>query len=131
MKKLAISDIVKIIICTMFRSPERVIDFFDIVAGILQEDILLPFLFIICLDYVQGMSVGLKKENGFTHRHTHTHNPPHTHPKEESRRYPAEIITDANYAPDLALLTNTPAQIESLSHSLEQAANSIGLCELR
>ena len=36
-------------------------------------------------------------------------------------------MTDADYADDLALLTNTSAQVKSLLHNLEQAAGSIGL----
>ena len=43
------------------------------------------------------------------------------------RRYPAKIIIDANYADDIAILTNTPDQAETLLHSLERAAASIGL----
>ena len=34
---------------------------------------------------------------------------------------------DTDYADDLALLRSTPAQAESLLHSLEQAAGDIGL----
>ena len=44
-----------------------------------------------------------------------------------SRRYPAETISDADNADDLALLTNTPAQAESFLHSLEQPAEGIRL----
>ena len=47
--------------------------------------------------------------------------------KEKSRRYPAQTITDANYADDIALPENTPAQAESQLHSLERAAGGIGL----
>ena len=47
--------------------------------------------------------------------------------KERSRSYPAQTITDADYADDIALLANTPAQAESLLHSLERAASGIGL----
>ena len=47
--------------------------------------------------------------------------------KEKSRRYPAQTITDADYADDIALLTNTPAQAESQLHSLERAAGGIDL----
>ena len=47
--------------------------------------------------------------------------------KERSRRYPAQTITDADYADDVALLANTPAQAETLLHSLERAAAGIGL----
>ena len=42
-----------------------------------------------------------------------------------SRSYPAETITEADYADVLAFLANTPAQAESLLHSLEQPAGSI------
>ena len=47
--------------------------------------------------------------------------------KVRSRRYPAETITDADYADDIALRTNTPAQAESLRHNLEPAAGDISL----
>ena len=46
---------------------------------------------------------------------------------ERSRRYPAQTITDADYANNIALLANTPAQVESLLHSLERAPCGIGL----
>ena len=46
--------------------------------------------------------------------------------KERSRRKPAQIITDADYADDTALLENTSAQTETLIHSLERAA--AGIC---
>ena len=42
-----------------------------------------------------------------------------------SRWYPAETMTD--YPDNLVVLANTPAQAESLLHSLEQAAGDIGL----
>ena len=47
--------------------------------------------------------------------------------KKRSRRYPATTITDADYADDITILANTPDQAETLLHSLEQAAASIGL----
>ena len=56
------------------------------------------------------MKRNLMKENGFTLKKT------------RSRSYPAETITNADCADDLVLLANTPAQAESLRHSLEQAA---------
>ena len=46
--------------------------------------------------------------------------------KERSRRYPAQTITDADYAGNIALLANTPAQAETLLRALEQAAAGIG-----
>ena len=47
--------------------------------------------------------------------------------KERSRRNTAQTIMDTDYADDIALLANTPAQAETLLHSLEQAAVGIGL----
>ena len=89
-------------------------DYFDIVAGVLQGDTLVPYFFIICLDYVLRISDKLK-ENRFKLT------------KERTRRYPAKTITDANYTNDIALLENAPTQAETLLHSLECAAAGIGL----
>ena len=47
--------------------------------------------------------------------------------QERSRRYPAQTITDADHADDIALLANTPTQAETLLHNLERAAAGIGL----
>ena len=44
-----------------------------------------------------------------------------------SRGYPTQTITDTDYSDDIVLLANTLAQGETLLHSLEQAAASIGL----
>ena len=87
-------------------------DFFDIVAGVLQGDTLAPYILITCLDYVLRTSLDTIKEKGFTLR------------KARSRRYPAQTVTDAD---GLALLADTPAQAESLLHSLEEAEKNIGL----
>ena len=88
---------------------------FDLVAGVLQGDTLAPYLFIICLVYVLRTSIDKIRENGFELK------------KKRSWRYPAKIITDADYADDIALLANTPNQAETLRHSLERAAAGIGL----
>ena len=82
-------------------------DYFDIVAGVLQGDTLAPYLFIICLDYVLRTSMDKMKDNSFKLT------------KERSRKYPAQTITDADYANDIALLANMPTQAETLLHSLE------------
>ena len=47
--------------------------------------------------------------------------------KERSRKYPAQKITDADYADDIALIANTSAQAETQLHSLERAASGIAL----
>ena len=70
-------------------------DYFDIVAGVLQGDTLAPYLFIICLDYVFRTSFYKMKDNGFKLAN-------------ESRRYPARSIMDADYADDQTLMVNNP-----------------------
>ena len=91
-----------------FRSPDGDTDYFDIVTGVLQGDTLAPYLFILYrLDYVLGTSFDKMKENGLKIT------------KERSKRYPAQTITDANYADYIALLVNAPALAETLLHSLE------------
>ena len=97
------------------RSPDGETEYFDIVAGVLQEDTLAPYLFIICLDYVLRTSIDKIRENGFELT------------KKRSRRYPKKTITDADYANDIAILANTHDQAETLLHSLERAAAGFSL----
>ena len=47
------------------RSPDGDTECFDIVAGVIQEDTLAPYLFVICLDCVLRTSVDKIRENGF------------------------------------------------------------------
>ena len=88
------------------RSLDWDLVFFDIVIGVLQGDTLAPYLLIICLDCVNRKWLYAKKVR--------------------SRQYPTEIITDTDYADNVAL-ANTPAQTKSLLHSLELTTGGIGL----
>ena len=88
-------------------------EYFDIVSGVQQGDTLAPYLFITCLDYVLRTSIDKIRQKRLTEK--------------RSRRYPAKTITDADYADDIAILTNTPNQDETLLHSLERATAGIGL----
>ena len=81
-------------------------------TGVLQGDTLVPYLFIICLDYMFRTLIDKIRENGFELT------------KKRSRRYPAKTITDADY---IVILANTPNQAKTLLHSLERAAAGIGL----
>ena len=100
---------------SLVRSPDGDTEYFDIVAGVLQGDTLVPYLFIICLHYVLRTSIDNICENGFVLT------------KKRSRKYPAKTISDADNADDIALLANTPNKAETLLHSLEQAIAGIGL----
>ena len=62
-----------------------------------------PYLFIICLDYVLRTSIDKMKENGF------------------------KLTKERSYADSIVLLANSPAQAETLLHSLEWADADIGL----
>ena len=80
----------------------------------LQRDAFTSYLFIICLDYVLRTSLDTMKDNGFKLTGW-------------SRRYHAETIMDADNADYIGLLVNTPAQANTLQHSLERAAAGIGI----
>ena len=97
------------------RSLDGDTEYFDIIAGVQQGDSLAPYLFIIYLNYVLRTSIDKIRENSFELT------------KKRSRRYPAKIIIDTDYADDIALQANTPNQAETLMHSLERAAAGIGL----
>ena len=90
------------------------IDYFNIVAGVLQGDTLAPYFFIICLDYMLITSIDKTKNQGFKLT-------------KERRRYPVQTIMDINYTDDIALLANTPAQTKTLLHNLERPAAGVGL----
>ena len=96
-------------------SPDGDSDYFSIVAGVLQGDTLAPYLFIICVDYALITSIDKIKENRFKLT------------KERSRMYLTKTIIDADYADDIELLANAPAQTKTLLHSLERASAGISL----
>ncbi len=101
------------------RSPDGGTEYFDIVLRVLQGDTLGPYLFIISLDYVLRTSIDKIRGKGFELT------------KKRSRMYPAKTITDTDYADDIAILANTPNQVETLLHSLERAGAGIGRVRVR
>ena len=96
------------------RSPDGDTEIFDIIAGVSQEGTLAPYLFIIVLDYVLR-NLDQNKNLGFTLG------------KQLSRRYPGEMLTDTDFADDLALLSDKIGNTENLLNILETAAASVGL----
>ena len=72
-------------------SPDGSIDYFDIVADMLQGNTLGTFLFIIYLAYVLKTSIDKRIHNGFKLT------------KERSRRHPEHTITHAGYTDHMAL----------------------------
>ena len=74
--------------------PNGDIDFFDIIAGVLQGDTLALYLFIFCLLFVFRALIDLIKENEFTL-------------KRQETRYPTEKMTDVDDADNLVHLANS------------------------
>ena len=67
------------------------------------------------IEYIMRVSVNTMKENGLLYQ------------PRRSSRYPALLITDANFADDIALLSDNLANAQALLSALESAANCTGL----
>ena len=96
------------------RSPDGDTGFFNIIARVLQGDTLAPYLLIIVLDYVLR-NLDQSKTLGFTLR------------KQLSRRYPAEMLTDADFDNNLVILSDKIRNAEKLLKILETTVASVGL----
>ena len=96
-------------------SPDGDTDFVNIYAGVLQGDTLLPYLFIVALDYAMRIVIQTPTSYGFTLC------------KSRSRRHPTVVITDTDYTGDIALFSDSIEQAELLLHQVESAAKLIGL----
>ena len=100
---------------SIVQSPDGDTDLFEITSGVLQGDILAPYLFIICLDYALRRSLDVNKDLGFTLQYA------------RSRRHPDIKVTNTDYADDLAILSNYLSEATILLHQLEKAASEVGL----
>ena len=97
-------------------APEGDTDFLDISAGVLQGDTLAPYLFCIVLDYVMRKALHGKEEAlGFTIEHR------------RSSRYPPVVITDLDFADDIALLCEEIEAAQELLLNVETEALKVGL----
>ena len=96
-------------------APEGETKSFEINAGVLQGDTLAPFLFIMVLDYILRISLDPINQKGML-----------LMPRRCSRE-PTKYLTDLGFADDLALISHTIKDAESLLQSLEYAAKIIGL----
>ena len=87
-------------------SPDGDTDFFNIYAGVLQRDTLTLYLFIVALDYAMRIASQTPTSYGFTLC------------KSRSRRHPAVVITDTDYADNIVLLSDSIKQAEHLLHQV-------------
>ncbi|KXJ22332.1 hypothetical protein AC249_AIPGENE23105 [Exaiptasia diaphana] len=89
----------------------RLSDTFEVTTGVLQGDVLAPFLFVIIVDYVMSQSTR-DSDSGLL-----------THPK-RSRRYPAKYLNDLDFADDICLLeSSTPRAQVQLDRTVDAAAS--------
>ena len=97
-------------------SPDGETEFFEILAGVLQGDTLAPWLFSIMLDYVMRQAVGNDaQEIGFKLDH------------KRSRRYNPDIITDLDFADDIAFVKEEMEQTQNFLDHVQLNAPKIGL----
>jgi hypothetical protein len=85
---------------------------FDVSTGVLQGDVLAPFLFILVMDYVLGKS---ERQFGFEYK-----------PK-RSIRNPAKRISDLDFADDIVLLENNIKLANEQLEQLRVEAAKVGL----
>ena len=97
-------------------SPDGETDLFEILAGVLQGDTLAPYLFVIILDYALRSAIeGREEELGF-----------HLI-KRRSRRIGPEVVTDLDFADDIALLSEEMHQAQELLKGVEASVGKVGL----
>ena len=89
-------------------------DPFEVSTGVLQGDVLAPFLFIVLVDYLLKKATS-DVDTGVV-----------THPR-RSRRYPARVINDLDFADDIALLESTMSQAQAQLNRTTTAAKELGL----
>ena len=97
------------------RSPDGDTTFFEITAGVLRGDILAPFFFIICLNYIIRKTLDQTYDLGFTLI------------KKKTKRYNAIKIIDVDYSDDIAVSTYNIKDATSLFHKIEEVSKEIGI----
>ena len=96
-------------------SPGGETDFFAFHAGVLQGGTLAPFVFIIALDYAMRSAVEGYEDLGFTLTGRRSH------------RFSAVMITDSDFANDIALISDNLDKAQSLLEGVETAATEVAL----
>ena len=86
---------------------------FDVTTGVLQGDVLAPFFFIILVDYLLDKASG--PDSGVV-----------TCPR-QSRRYPAKVLNDLDFADDIALLESSMPRAQSQLTRTADVAADLGL----
>ena len=97
-------------------TPYGETDYFAIKAGVLQGATLAPYLFAIVLDYAMRKAIGGREEElGFKLD------------RRRSRRQHPVILTDTDFADDIAIITEEIEKAQEMLTSIEFEAAKIGL----
>ena len=97
-------------------TPDGETELFKILAGVLQGDTLAPYLFVVVLDYALRMAIdGREEDLGFQLE------------KRRSRRIGPDVITDLDFADDIALLSEEIEQAQELLSRVETSVGKVGL----
>ncbi len=91
----------------------EITNFFDVITGVLQGDVLTPFLFIVVIDWVLRNSD--IDQLGFI-----------TKPR-RSRRYPEQRLGDLDFADDIGLLGNNQEEAQEQLDRLSETASQVSL----
>ena len=89
-------------------------DTFVVSTGVLQGDVLAPFLFVILVDYLLAKATS-DIDSGIV-----------THPR-RSRRYPAIVLNYLDFADGIPLLESTTSQAQTQLSRTAAAAKDLGL----
>ncbi|XP_072015089.1 uncharacterized protein [Amphiura filiformis] len=85
---------------------------FDVTTVVLQGDVFAPFLLIILVDYLLGKACGPDSRVVTCPR--------------QSRRYPAKLLNDLDFADDIALLESSSPRAQSQLSRTANAAADLG-----
>lgn len=97
-------------------TPDGETELFEILAGVLQGDTLAPYIFAIVLDYVMRKAIGGREEElGFKLD------------RRRSRRHHPVILTDTDFADDIAITTEEISQAQEMLKCIEIEAAKVGL----
>ena len=97
-------------------TPDGETEEFFILAGVLQGDLLAPYIFAIMLDYAMRQAIDKHGDTlGFTIE------------ERKSRRRAAVMITDLKFADDIALLSDEITKAQELLINVQKEAAEIGL----
>ena len=97
-------------------SPGGETEYFLILAGVLQGDTLTPYIFTIMTDYAMRQAIGNDApELGFNLD------------RKRSRRHNPNVITDLDFADDIALMAEELEQAQDFLHCVQENAAKIGL----